>query len=170
MRRLRRTRIHDERGLTLVEVVVVGVLAAIVMLGMTGFYINSQGTWIEASSQAVTQREATIVLETIADQAHASYSADLTTPNCLVLYATGPPAGGRELCRFWVGADSLMHQGDPTVPDRGPMSTSKVTRFDLGGSDDSSMVKILALEMRSANGRIIRLSSNVAFLNRPPQP
>lgn len=159
-----------QRGVTLVEVVVVGVLATIVMLAITGFYINSQGTWIEASSQAVTQREATVVLQAISEKAHQAYGADVTGARTILFFVPGPAPGGMELCRFWVADDSLMHWGDPGAPDRGPLATSKVTRFDLAGSPDSTMVKVLALEMRSANGRLVRLSTNAAFLNRPPLP
>lgn len=156
---------RDQRGLTIIEVVVVGVLATIVMLAITGFYINSQGAWIDASSQAVTQREASAILEEISEQAHDAYCADITTPRLIFL---GP--GYVETCRFWVDSDSLMHWGDPGVPDRGAMGTSKVMRFALGGSNDSSMVKILALELRSASGKIVGVSSNMAFFNRPALP
>lgn len=152
----------DERGVTLIEVAIVGVLAAIVMLAMTGFYINSQSTWIEASSQAVTQREATTVLEAIGGRAHEAYGADLSTPQRLVFFDLDG-----ECSRFWVGPDSLMHQGDRLVADRGPMAASVVTRFVLSGSNDSTMVKVLSLEMRSANGHLVRLSTNAAFYNRP---
>ena len=41
--------IHSQRGLTLTEVTVVTVLASIVMLGIVSFYVNSQGTWMDAS-------------------------------------------------------------------------------------------------------------------------
>ena len=62
---------RSERGLTLTELVVVGVLATLVMLALTGFYFNSQRTWLEGSSQALTQREATLALEHLADDAQS---------------------------------------------------------------------------------------------------
>lgn len=156
----------DERGITLVEVVVVGVLASIVMLALTGFYINSQGTWIEASSQALTQREVSFALETISDSTHSANSAlaPVVVPNqiqSLILYDYGTPPV--EKCTFFVGADSLLHQSKGGV-DRGPLATSVVTSFLL--SSDADMVRVLALEMRSANGRLIRMSTGAAFYNK----
>lgn len=155
-----------QRGLTLVEVVVVGVLATIVMLALTGFYINSQGAWIEASSQALTQREVSFVLDTIADSVHTANTADASTPGSLILYDYGLPPGSPPTpkCTFWVNpADSLLHESQGGV-DRGPLATSVVTRFDV--TSDPTMVRILALEMRSANGRRIRMSTAAVFYNK----
>jgi Tfp pilus assembly protein PilE len=158
---------NDQRGVTLVEVVVVGVLASVVMLALTGFYINSQATWIDASAQAVTQREVTFVAETIADSVHASYNAIVSTsPTTLILYdapiGTGP---AQEKCRFRLDpVDSLIHQWHLTT-DGGPLSYSRVTRFDV--TTDGAMVKVLALEMRPSSGRLISESLNAAMYNRP---
>ena len=55
----------SERGLTLTELTIVGVLACLVMLGLVGFYMSSQGVWMDASAQAITQREATSVIDEI---------------------------------------------------------------------------------------------------------
>ena len=46
-----RVSLRSERGLTLVELAIVGALATLVMLGLTGFYLNSQRLWIEASTK-----------------------------------------------------------------------------------------------------------------------
>jgi len=153
--------LREERGITLVEVVVVGVLASIVMLALTAFYINSQASWVEASSQAVTQREASMVLATIADSVHVSNSATiLSGSGTLILQSPG----GAERCRFWVHpSDSLLHLGVEAL-DRGPIAASVVTRFDLVGSP--TMVQVLALEMRTASGRLVRMSSGASFYNR----
>lgn len=150
----------SERGITLVEVVVVGVLAAIVMLALTGFYINSQGTWIEASSQAVTQREVSFVLGAIADSVHGSASADASIPQRLVLNEYG----GSEKCRFWLNAaDSLIHLGRGGV-DLGPIAASTATRFEV--TCDANMVRVPALEMRSVNRKLIQMSTSAAFYNK----
>jgi len=158
---LRRTR--SERGVTLVEVVVVGVLASIVMLALTGFYINSQGTWIDASSQALTQREVSFALETIADSVHTANSGTIgTSPPSLILYNYGTPP--TEKCTFLIDpGDSLLHETIGGV-DRGPLSSSVVTKFDV--SCDASIARVLALEMRSANGRMILMSTGAAFYNK----
>src|SRR5258706_10357166 len=66
----RTSRRLDQRGLTLMEVRIVVVLASLVMLALLGFYINSQATWNDASSQTITQRELTMVIERITEKAH----------------------------------------------------------------------------------------------------
>lgn len=155
--------------MTLVEVTIVGVLAMIVVLALTGFYINSQGTWIDASSQAVAQREATFIMETMADSTHASASADVATAHTLILFEPPPPYGtGTEKCRFlWNLSDSLIHQwsGNPFV-DQGPLGQSKVVGFDVAENAGRTMVRILKLQVRSANGRVITMSTNAAYFNQ----
>ena len=155
--------------MTLVEVAIVGVLALVVVLALTGFYINSQGTWIDASSQAVAQREATFRMETMADCVHASASSDVATAHTLILFEPPPPNGtGTEKCRFsWNLVDSLIHKGtgNPSV-DGGPMGQSKVVAFDVTENSSHTMVRILKLQVRSANGRLITMSTNAAFFNQ----
>ncbi len=167
MRRLPgRSLTRDQRGITLVEVTVVGVLAVIVMLALTGFYINSQATWIDASSQAVAQREASFILETIVDSVHVANSADVSTPGTLILRDVQDPVTlvYPEKCRFWFNvADSLVHIGKGGTTDYGPVGMTRILRFDV--TTDGKMVKILALEVRSPTGRTIRLSTNAAFYN-----
>ena len=157
---------EHERGVTLVEVAVVGVLATVVMLALTGFYINSQGTWIDASAQAVTQRELTFVLQTIADSVHAANSADTSTPGSLLLYDYSPTSPPPEKCWFrWDATDSLIHGGVGEA-DRGPIGSSKVTSFQVTQDASRRMVRVIGLQMRSANGRVLTLSTDAAFFNR----
>ena len=47
----------NERGMTLTEVAVVMILGTMIMAGMVGFYLSSQGLWLDASTQAITQRD-----------------------------------------------------------------------------------------------------------------
>jgi hypothetical protein len=142
------------------EVTVVGVLAAIVMLALTGFYINSQGTWIDASAQAITQREGSLVMEAITDSVHRAASAQLAG-GVLTLFDPTPT----EICHFWLDSgDSLMHVGNPTQPDQGPLIRSTTTRFDCWAN--SKMVGITALELRSGNRRTVRFASGAVFYNR----
>jgi hypothetical protein len=153
-------------GFTLVEVAMVGMLATVLMLALTGFYINSQSTWIDASAQAVTQRELTFVLQTIADSVHASSSADTSTPGSLVLYDYSPTLPPPEKCWFrWDSTDSLIHVG-VGGNDRGPLGASKVTDFEVTQDASHRMVRIVSLQMRSAHSRLLTLSSDAAFFNR----
>jgi hypothetical protein len=159
--------VPNQRGITLVEVTVVGVLAAIVMLAMTGFYINSQGTWIDSSAQAVTQREASLVLEVLTDSIHTATSATVSAgPPLLVLYNVD----GIERSRFWLEpSDQRIHMGggNPSV-DQGPLETSHVTQFVVGKND--SMVCITALQLHTASTDSVTFSTAAALLNRIPPP
>ncbi|HTO91059.1 MAG TPA: hypothetical protein VMJ70_08000 [Candidatus Sulfotelmatobacter sp.] len=157
--------ILGERGITLVEVTVVGVLAAIVMLALTGFYVNSQGTWIDSSSQAVTQREASLVLETLTDSIHVASSAIVTTGTLIL-----NNADGIERSRFWLEpSDQRVHVGggNPSV-DQGPLETSRATQFVVAAND--SMVYVIALQLHTASIDSVTMSTAAALINRVPPP
>ena len=155
--------VRSERGITLVEVTVVGVLAAIVMLALTGFYVNSQGNWIDASGQAVTQRDASFILSSISDSVHVASTADVPPgTNTLILN----DITGTERCRFWLSsADQRIHLGinSPSV-DQGPVATSKVTQFVLSKND--SMVYVAPLEMQNTSNHPVSMSIAATMYNR----
>lgn len=149
-----------ERGLTLMEVTVVLVLASVVTLGLVGFYLNSQATWTDASTQAVTQREATLLLGEITDRARAAASATWdATSHSLHLW----DHNDNELARFtWdVDGDSLVLE--ESADRSGPVVNSVVTRFDVTTSD--SLVAIGPVELRSAAGGIVSVSTDVMLYN-----
>ena len=159
---------NDERGITLVEVAIVGVLAAIVMLALTGFYINSQGNWIDSSAQAVTQRDATFILETLADSVHVASSAGVDLANhTLILF----DVNSAERSRFWLeSSDQLIHVGwtppgvgSPFV-DQGPLTTSHVNQFVL--SKDDSMVYVSRLELQASGNQVVTMSMAATMFNR----
>jgi Tfp pilus assembly protein PilW len=153
-----------ERGVTLVEVVIVGVLAAIVMLALTGFYVNSQGTWIDSSSQAVTQREASLVLETLSDSVHVASKAQVD-PATHTVILFGPDLV-TERSRFWLNdADQRIHVGggNPSV-DQGPLETSRVTKFEVTAND--SMVYVSPLELQTASNHAVTTSTAATMYNR----
>lgn len=155
----------SERGLTLTEVTIVAVLASIVMLGLVGFYMSSQGTWMDASSQAITQREATTLIESIESKVHIASRAQAdTTAHQLELY----DLGGALIHVFWWkaaggGADSLVHEGQTIANDRGPAVTSICERFNCVA--DSFIVSV-DLILRSAQGDRIRITTRAAMQNR----
>lgn len=161
----------SERGLTLTELVIVGILASLVMLGLVGFYMNSQGTWMDASAQAITQREATTLIESITTKVHEADSAGVVAQNTqLELYGPADEITAvRPLLHvFWWdrSGDSLVH-GGPSVPlDEGPSASSVCEQFLCASNDSLVDVNVV---LRSAQGSKVELSTRAAFLNRRPK-
>ncbi len=162
-----RIRPLNERGLTLTEVTIVAAIGLLVLLGLGGFYLNSQATWLDASSQSITQREATLIAQAVTDRARGSGTAIATpVPDAehgqvaLYLHGTSTP----DWCYWWDPADSLVHHGpDPANDDRGALGSSKVERFRLDA--DASLVRV-ALRLRSATGQQVEVSSSAMMRNR----
>jgi hypothetical protein len=160
---------RSERGLTLTEVAIVGVLATIVMLGLVGFYMNSQGTWMDASAQAVTQREATTLIESISSKVHAASSAR-TDPITHQLELFDVNDNTNPAYVFWwkaVGdsADSLIHEGPSLADDRGPPVRSTCEQFQCTSNTSTVDVDLI---LRSAQGDPIRITTRMVMQNRPP--
>jgi Tfp pilus assembly protein PilW len=160
---------RDERGLTLTELTVAMVVAAMVVMGIVGFYMNSQATWFEASSKAITQREGTLVLETVERLARRASAASVVWPGGdstqSYLYLTVPDSAGTHSYCFW-WQDSLIHEGfDPVSNDSGPIhAQAKAARFVV--SADTALVRIRDLRMVSPQGQIVTLATSVAMKNR----
>jgi Tfp pilus assembly protein PilW len=158
---------HAALGLTLVEVTIVMVLATLVMMGMISFYISSQSTWIASSTQALAQRDATLLIETISDRVRAASLAEVqddpdSLHQCLILRDQDL----NEFWRFW-WTDSLVHQGrgvNGADENRGPVVASRVTRFQLDTL--TRLVEIRLVELRAGDGRLVRMSSAAALYNR----
>jgi hypothetical protein len=150
-----------ERGLTLFEVTVVLVLASVLMMGLVGFYMNSQATWIESSAQAITQRDATLALERITEQIREASSAVTPSPSTLVLY----DLGGNETRRFWLtAADSVLHHG-LGVQDDGPLVNSKVEQFQVAAG--GGFVGVRSLILIGPNDVRVEVASGATMYNRP---
>ncbi len=162
-----RLRPLDERGLTLTEVAIVGVIGVLVLLGLGGFYLNSQATWLDASSQSVTQREATLVLEAIADSVRTGASA-IATPlpdadhGQLELYRVD---GTSSWGFWWDPTDSLVHNGPDPADDRGALLESPVERFRVEYSHPLVRVSLL---LRSPTGSRIEMATTTLLRNRTP--
>ncbi len=155
-----------ERGITLTELTIVMALAALVMVGLMTFYLNSQGVWLDGSSQALTQRDATLVLERITRQTRTASSAQFANdPDALhqrlVLYGS---SGFETGWFFWSDRDSLVHSGSPTNADEGPIAGSKVDRLQF--DTDGKVVHVLRLSMRSSTGEPVELATSVALYNQ----
>jgi hypothetical protein len=167
---MKRRQWSSERGLTLTEVTIVAVLASIVMLGLVGFYMSSQGTWMSASAKAITQREATTLLENISEKVHAAAGATVIGNQLELFDSVAPP---HTMYVFWWEqpdstvsdtADCLIHEGPDRDHDRGSAITSKCERFVCTAG--SKMVQVDLL-LRSAEGDTVHLNTKIAMINRP---
>ncbi len=166
---------RSSRGLTLIEVTIVVALSMLVVMGMISFYISSQSTWMAGSTQALTQRDATLLIETISDQVRASAHAEVTGSRDQFLILRDPH--GDETWRFWwndePGSDSLVYQAGVDSlghqVDRGPVVASRVTRFQIDTL--TQLVEIRTVELRAGDGQLVRMSSSAALYNRgTPSP
>ena len=157
--------------MTLIEVTIVMVLAAVVMMGMISFYINSQSMWMAGSTQALAQRDATLLIETISDRVRAAIQAEVlpvvpdSLQQVLILHYDQSPVA--TWCFWWQGGagdDKLVHQGPVVGQDKGPVVASQVTRFQLDTL--TRLVEIRLVELRAGDGQLIRMSSAAALYNR----
>jgi hypothetical protein len=147
---------------------VVIVLAGVVTFGLVGFYLNSQATWLDASSQALAQRDATLVTESVTTTAREAASF-VIQPNpdnlhALVIFFRRDLS---ELGRFWwEPSDSLVHRGNGATDD-GPVASSLVEQFEFAPDADSRLLHLELLQVRSTTGLRVQMSSTVAMHNVP---
>ncbi len=162
--------VQSERGLSLTELAIVGALATLVMIGLVGFYFNSQATWVDGSTQAQTQREATLLTEVMADSIRNSAKAIVTDSpdslhSMLHLYAYGQPT--EKYLFWWNAVDSTIHSGTSpdAAGDHGPVISSKVDRFQVL-TVDTTIVELRSLQARTADGRVVQTATRFALYNR----
>lgn len=164
------SRRHPERGLTLTELTVAMVMAALVVMGIVGFYMNSQALWFDASALAITQREGSLVLQTIGRAARQATNAVVTfpdgNPDHAQLQLELPDSTGTHTWYYWWAADSLIHEGPDTgAGDLGPiLQQSKVERFWVVA--DSAKVQVKSLQLVSAAHQRVTLATLFAMENR----
>jgi prepilin-type N-terminal cleavage/methylation domain-containing protein len=169
---MRRYPLTHAAGFTLVEMMVVVVLAGVVTLGLVAFYINSQATWLDASTQAMAQRDATTILDAMRKRAKSSAQAIILpagggTNHALVLYDNDLVEVGRFL---WDPADSTIHWATGADPsnDQGPVVPTKVQRFWLRLDPAlPSIVHVDTLRVYSTTGQTVQLASTLAMYNAP---
>jgi hypothetical protein len=163
---------RGERGLTLLEVTVVMILGTLIMAGLVGFYLSSQGLWLDSSTQAITQREASLIASTIRDHVRKSHSA-LQSPSPdalhhqLALYRESDPTTPYYYF-WWNPADSLIYAGRSVGgPDSGPMGMSRAERFTFSTGASATGPGAVRMDMRliTANGGSVDMSAYAVFKN-----
>jgi len=162
------TRMHrPEAGLTLTEVAVVMIIGTMIMAGLVGFYLASQGLWLDASTQAITQREASLVASAIRDSVRSSAfalvsSAPDSLHEQLALYRkVGDPVP----CYYfwWDAGDSLVHAGSTVGgAGSGPMVDSRAERFQLASTPRGVRMD---LRLRTATGSTVEVGTFAVFMD-----
>jgi len=157
-----------EAGITLTEVAVVMVIGTMIMAGLVGFYLSSQGMWLDSSTQVITQREASLVASAIRDSVRAAAAAqafaapDLLHEELALYRRLGDPSPSYYF--WWDPSDSLIHAG-PTLggPSSGPMVGSHAERFQIDASEGRGVHMLLRL--RSAGGSSVEIGTFAVFMN-----
>lgn len=165
---------RSARGFTLPEMMLVIVLAGVVTLGLLGFYLNSQATWMDASAQALAQRDATTILEAITQHAHDAAAVIVTpaAPDTILTFYKRDPSPPNSLVEpysfWWSQGDSLVHQGVGTGDqDDGPVAPSVVERFYFEMDPALPILHLRMLEVRSGQGARVQISTSFLLHNGP---
>lgn len=103
-----------ERGITLVEVMIAGILSAIVALAILSMFVTSIETWEQSGARVSTQREADRVVGGIADRVRSGSSvavgADSTS-----LWVYRKTASGDSLIASYQLSGTELQTGSGTV-------------------------------------------------------
>lgn len=161
---------RDSRGLTLTEVAVVMILGTMIMAGLVGFYLSSQGVWLDASTQAITQREATLVTAAMRDSIRKSgYATAIPSPDPLheQLALFHKKTDAVPYYNFWWNSgDSLLYSGTSIGgTGSGPMIVSRAELFQLTVNNAAGGVRV-DLRLRSASGDVVEAGAFAVMQNR----
>jgi prepilin-type N-terminal cleavage/methylation domain-containing protein len=159
-----------QAGFTLMELTVVITLAGVVTLGLVAFYLQSQMLWMDASTQALAQRDATTIIEAMREKAETAASLEIQAAGAGNNAVVFKDHDDIELGRFfWSPADSLVHYALSSAPadDKGPIAPTKVERFALSAALNQPFLKIDTLRVRSTTGQTVQMSSGMALYNAP---
>jgi len=149
--------------MTLTELAVVMILGTMIMAGLVGFYLSSQGLWLDASTQAIAQREASLVASAVRDSLRKSGKAiESPSPDSLheqlSLYLAETDAVPY-YCFWWNRSDSLIYAGTNVgARDAGPMIVSPADRFQVQVRQDGlghTLGARVSLRLRSGTGNTI---------------
>lgn len=149
-------------GFTLTEVMIVLVLAGIVMIGLSIFYLNSQMTWTDASTQALAQRDATTLIEYMREYGQGAAEVDASDSTVAIFFNRS----NVEIIRFrWDPFDSLVYYGVGPTDDRGPVVPTRVESFVASKIENPRMLN-LALRVRSSSGQGVTMTSTIGLYNQ----
>jgi hypothetical protein len=159
---------HGARGISLIEVTIVAALAMLVILGMIGFYVSSQATWMMGSTQALIQQDASLLLSTMSGEVRQAARAMVmdhpdASHQALFLYPDRhTPTPYR--CFYW--RDSCVYSGTDQPRNDDPLAvTSKVSRLQFSVVD-TSLVRFDLIELPITKDEPVRLCSAAALYNR----
>ena len=144
-RRHRAVRGHDhvplplnERGYTLVEVIIAGLLGAFVLLSTEVAWWNATKTVARGTSELDLARDASFVLDSVCDVARSSASFTVgnygtKTANLVILTGTG----GTEVARFyWNPTDNKLYYGkNGATPSKFIASSVQTLTFTASGKE-----------------------------------
>ena len=158
---------NAERGLTLTEVAVVMILGTMIMAGLVGFYLSSQGLWLDASTQVITQREASLVAAAVRDSVRRSGMAKvISVPDSLhqqiALFRSSTDTVPSYYF-WWDASDSLIHAGSTVGGSgSGPMVLSRADRFQFTATNSAVRMD---LRLRTASGSTVEVGTLAVFMN-----
>ena len=68
----------NQRGYTLIEVLVVTLIGLAILWGFTSIYLSGQGTLLQSTVQLQSQRDGTLIVDEFALRGRAAHSATIT--------------------------------------------------------------------------------------------
>jgi hypothetical protein len=118
MRRLARWPLGSEAGLTLMELMVAAIVAAIVLLALVTMYITSMQAWDRSGARLALQRNAALALnQVVFDVRHGSRVEIGAGSTELTVYRT--TAGGDSLSAYYqLVGDELRNQHGTVLVDK----------------------------------------------------
>lgn len=158
-----------ERGLTLTEVVVVMVIGTLIMAGIVGFYLSSQGVWLDSSTQVITQREASLIASAVRDSVRKAGKADVSyvpdVQHCQLALFENAESVTPFYYFWWNAADSLIYSGTKVSgANSGPMGVSRAERLRFVASNTGRNVR-MELRLLTASGESVEISAFAVFKN-----
>jgi hypothetical protein len=134
-----------------------------------GFYMTSQAVWMEGSSQAITQRDATLLVAAMTENVRrAARAVTVDDPDMqhqtLYLYSDKNATTLPFRCYYWKDSRVYFGSDQPRTGDT-LVVVSPVDRFQLG-TVDTTLVLMDLIELPTSKGMPVRLASAAALYNR----